>query len=266
MDNFCRAHFANHSEKTCKEFMDVFKTIICPPSKDKEWDEDEEDEEEDEYEEEEHIKTTNVYWDYTPRLDFDDEPIGEIFTNVYNLQSKWTLASTNSPSTISPSKKSTYGNKTIIQGTNGSKKASQGKSIPTPNVACLNYNVVVDLKKMKANIPMYELSKIAPQQELLKAWRVKYVKSSTAMEKGNSIVNNVKTSTVIDKRMSSSSMVATYNKIPYINNVIMGKKYKSITPPFLLTFDILIWMFINAWLILDIHLMSYLMMYARNWT
>jgi hypothetical protein len=50
MDNFCRAHYANHLEKSCPEFMNLFKAMILP------WDcheEDEEEEEEEEGEEEE---------------------------------------------------------------------------------------------------------------------------------------------------------------------------------------------------------------------
>ena len=30
MDNFCHAHYANHLEKSCPEFMNVFKGMILP--------------------------------------------------------------------------------------------------------------------------------------------------------------------------------------------------------------------------------------------
>ena len=30
MDNFCRAHYANHSKKNCLEFMNLFKEMIFP--------------------------------------------------------------------------------------------------------------------------------------------------------------------------------------------------------------------------------------------
>jgi hypothetical protein len=30
MDNFCRAHYANHSEKTYPEFINLFKAMILP--------------------------------------------------------------------------------------------------------------------------------------------------------------------------------------------------------------------------------------------
>lgn len=30
MDNFCRTHYANHSEKTCPYFINLFKSMILP--------------------------------------------------------------------------------------------------------------------------------------------------------------------------------------------------------------------------------------------
>ena len=30
MDNFCHAHYTNHSEKSCLEFMNLFKAMILP--------------------------------------------------------------------------------------------------------------------------------------------------------------------------------------------------------------------------------------------
>ena len=30
MDKFCHAHYANHAEKNCLEFMNVFKAMILP--------------------------------------------------------------------------------------------------------------------------------------------------------------------------------------------------------------------------------------------
>ena len=48
MDNFYRAHYANHSEKNCPEFMNLFKAMILPWECEKEEEEEEEEEEEDE--------------------------------------------------------------------------------------------------------------------------------------------------------------------------------------------------------------------------
>ena len=30
MEKFCRAHYENHSEKSCPEFMNLFKAMILP--------------------------------------------------------------------------------------------------------------------------------------------------------------------------------------------------------------------------------------------
>ena len=48
MDNFCHAHYANHSEKHCLEFMNLFKAMILPCECQEE--DEEEEEEEEEYE------------------------------------------------------------------------------------------------------------------------------------------------------------------------------------------------------------------------
>ena len=49
MDKFCRAHYGNHSEKTCSEFTNLFKAMILP----RELQEEDEEEEKQEVEEEE---------------------------------------------------------------------------------------------------------------------------------------------------------------------------------------------------------------------
>jgi hypothetical protein len=54
MENFFRAHYANHSEKNCPEFMNLFKVMIPP------W-EIQEDEEEEEEEEEESKPSSNLH-------------------------------------------------------------------------------------------------------------------------------------------------------------------------------------------------------------
>ena len=53
MDNFCRTNHANHSERTCLEFINSFTAILTlpkPPKKSKKWDKEEEDEEQEEEE------------------------------------------------------------------------------------------------------------------------------------------------------------------------------------------------------------------------
>ena len=46
MDNFCRAHYANHSWKNCPEFMNLFKAMILPWQCQEQYEEEEEEEEE----------------------------------------------------------------------------------------------------------------------------------------------------------------------------------------------------------------------------
>ena len=65
MDNFCHAHYANHSEKNYLEFMNLFKAMILPR----------ECQEEDEEEEEEEEPSSNLHliWDDTEIDDIDDD-------------------------------------------------------------------------------------------------------------------------------------------------------------------------------------------------
>ena len=45
MDKFCHAHYANHSEKSCPEFMNLFKAMILPQECQEEDEEEEEEKE-----------------------------------------------------------------------------------------------------------------------------------------------------------------------------------------------------------------------------
>ena len=60
MENFCHAHYANHSEKNCLEFMNLFKAMILPREC-----QDEEEEEEEEEEEGEPPSNLHLIWDDT---------------------------------------------------------------------------------------------------------------------------------------------------------------------------------------------------------
>ena len=84
MDNFCHAHYTNHSEKSCPEFMNLFKAMILP----KECQEEDEEEEEEE-EEGEPSSNLHLIWDDT-ELDYIDDDIMEeaCVGNDYNIQSK----------------------------------------------------------------------------------------------------------------------------------------------------------------------------------
>ena len=70
MNNFCRTHYANHSDKTCTKFMNLFKAMIIP------WEiqeEDEDEEKEEEEEEEEPSSNIHLIWDDTELNDIDDD-------------------------------------------------------------------------------------------------------------------------------------------------------------------------------------------------
>lgn len=78
MDNYCRAHNAYHSNKSCREFINMYNSIFSPPTKDKE--EDAEKEEEDDS----HVETINLHWNFYLELVYEEDVIEEICTNGYN--------------------------------------------------------------------------------------------------------------------------------------------------------------------------------------
>jgi hypothetical protein len=72
MDNFYRAHYENHSKRSCPEFMNLFKAMIVP------WEfQDEEEEEEEDDEEEETPSNLHLIWDDTELDDIDDDIMEE---------------------------------------------------------------------------------------------------------------------------------------------------------------------------------------------
>ena len=85
MDNFCRAHYLSHSEKTCPEFVNLLKTVILP------WELQEEDEEEEkkEAEEEEEVEPSSDLHRIWDDIELDDYITEEACVgNDYNLWSK----------------------------------------------------------------------------------------------------------------------------------------------------------------------------------
>ena len=84
-------------------------------------------------------------------MDYDDVVVEKIHRNGYNLWSKVDLATTSAPSTSTPSKKNT----TLAKAT------TQRNSNIVPNVLFMDYNIQEYMKKTKANISMYDLSKLA---------------------------------------------------------------------------------------------------------
>lgn len=93
------------------------------------------------------------------------------------------------------------------------------------------------MKKAKSNISIFELSKICSQQELImNAWKEET--KCFAKEKSVFFVNLVKYIISLTNG-KETIIIATFNKISTsLNNAILGKKSKSMTPPFLLTFEI----------------------------
>ena len=113
MDNFCCTHHANHSERTCLEFINSFTamlTLLEPPKKSKKCDKEDEDEEQEDEEEEEGEEPPshlNVLWDEDDFRDDEEDDIMEeaCIGNDYNLWSKGALKKDNKPSTLKANKK-----------------------------------------------------------------------------------------------------------------------------------------------------------------
>lgn len=93
----------------------------------------------------------------------------------------------------------------------------------------LNYDIVVDMKKTKVNISLYELSQLTSQKNLLfKAFE--------------GVCNNViATNKATNGSATTQTNQSTSTKVPNlftINSDLIGKKYRSKTPPFPLTFEV----------------------------
>ena len=99
----------------------------------------------------------------------------------------------------------------------------------------LQYYIIEDLKKTRANISMYDLLQIYPMPN-------------------NHVINLAMSSIIPNAKQNvaanSSNADPTANekgKATADKASLIGKNSKSTTPPFLLTFEILIGMFITAW-------------------
>jgi hypothetical protein len=161
MDNFCRAHYANHSEKNCLEFMNLFKEMKLP------WVCQEEYEEEEEEEEVEPSSNLHLILDDTELDDIDDDIMEESCVgNDYHIQSKDAPKINDFPSTSKSESlekiKDTRRNSTTSQPT-----TSMDLTQMILGYLKLDYSVVEDLKKMKSNITVFELCKITQLMEKL---------------------------------------------------------------------------------------------------
>ena len=163
MEKFCCTHYVNHSKKTCLEFMNLFKAMILPREL-----QEEDEEEEEEEEEAEPSSNLNLIWDDTELDDIEDDIMEEACVgNEYNLRSKGAHKINDFPSTLKSGSlektKDTRRNSTTAQPTIG---------MDLTNMILgdlkLDCGVVEDLKKMKANITVFELCKITQLREQLR--------------------------------------------------------------------------------------------------
>ena len=90
-----------------------------------------------------------------------------------------------SPSTHTPRKKSNKAPKATHSSTVASRKVSSSKETTTLEDVVVDYIIVDNMNKMKAEISMFELSKLGKKPKLLmKLWRVKEDKNLNANYKG----------------------------------------------------------------------------------
>lgn len=115
----------------------------------------------------------------------------------------------------------------------------------------LDYDVVEDLKKMKANITIFELCKITQLREQIRDSLqtiqapqdvVNSNLKATPKEKNVKTTKVVKTSTVKKTSNLDNNEKTTEEEVrklnPRANGALIGKSSRSQTPPFLLTFEI----------------------------
>lgn len=93
----------------------------------------------------------------------------------------------------------------------------------------LNYDIVEDMKKTKANISLYELAHLTSHKNLLfKAFRG---------VRNNATATNRSTTGLEATQTNQSDLTKVPNPLS-INNALIGHKSRSQTAPFLLTFEV----------------------------
>jgi hypothetical protein len=270
MDNFYRTHHANHSKRTCPEFINSFTAMVTPlepPKKSKKGDKEEEEEGE------EPPSHLNVLWDEDDFRDEDEDDIMEeaCTGNDYNLQSKGALKRDDKPSTSKATKKNAPSKQPSTD--KAPKKEKEKETTPeivkekevttsrTPiNFGLtqrvlgdlkLDYDVVEDLKMMKANITGFELCKITQLREQLRDALqsiqapqdvVNSNSKATPKEKSVKTTKVVKTSAVAITSSLDNKEKTTEEEVrkpnPRVDGALIGKRSRSQTPPFPLTFEI----------------------------
>ena len=159
MDNFCHAHYANHPEKNCPKFMNLFKAMILPQ---------ECQDEEEEEEEEEPPLNLHLIWDDTELDDIDDDIMEEACVgNDYNIWSRDAPQINDSPSTLKLESL-----EKIKDMRRNSLTSESTTNMDLTHMILgglkLDYSVVEDLKKINANIILFELCKISQLREQLR--------------------------------------------------------------------------------------------------
>ena len=160
-----------------------------------------------------HTQNINHFWDLFEEQDEEVENVN-VSQHPYNTRSQ-TNQGNNVTSNPNPDK-------------NNANSKNSGTKEP---ITQLEYDIIDDLKKLKANISVFELLKIPCIQS-------QAIQSLT----GNK-VSKGKVVNAFDRSDNKGKFTSQTNKVispkpSQVNDELIGKKSKSTTPPFLLTFEI----------------------------
>ena len=277
MENHCHTHHENHSQRIVPKFINSFTALLTPskpPKREKrnEKEEDEEDQDEEEEEEgegEEPPSHLNLIWDQEEFGDDEDDDIMEeaCIGNEYNFRSKGAPKTNDLPSTsktnnnIYTSKQASTDNSPEKE--NAKEKEKEKEVIPSKSPIILDltqkilgdlkldYDAVEDLKKMKADITIFELCKITQLREQLRG-ALQHIQIPQDVVVGNSKVTpkekNVKITKIVESSSgTNTSSIENKEKTteeekrpnPRVDAALIGRKSRCQTAPFLLTFEIL---------------------------
>ena len=101
IENYFHTHHANHSKRIFLDFINSFSTMLLPPKHPKKESKNEKEEDDDgQWEEEDPSSHLNLVWDEVEFSDDDDDIIEKEWVgHDYNIRSKGTPKSNDSPST-----------------------------------------------------------------------------------------------------------------------------------------------------------------------
>ena len=243
-----------------------------PPKMEKKNEKEEEKEDQDEEEEdkgEEPASHLNHIWD-DEEFGYDDVMEEACIRNDYNLQSNGDPKMNDTPSTSKMNNKSSTSKQTSTNKSrekakekeNEREKEKEREVSPSKTPISLDltqkilgdlkldYDVVDDVKKMKENITIFELCKIKQLREQIRE-SLQYIQGPQDVVIGNSKAapkeKNVKTTKIV-KTSSVTNTSSMENKEktieeekrpnPRVDGALIGRKSRSQTPSFLLTFEI----------------------------